>query len=107
MYKCQICNAQSKPGQLLLRHAVMRVVPHFQRSEKGGLIPSEREEIAREVAVCRDCHKALTVGKTLAELVEEFSSVHPAPVIPAGIAPAPVPKVNQPIVLGGRSVARK
>ena len=50
MYRCQICLNISQPGQDMLRHVIER-----PRRSCGT-------EIAREVAVCRKCHKELQTG---------------------------------------------
>ena len=47
MYRCQICLNISQPGQDMLRHVIER-----PRRSCGT-------EIAREVAVCRKCHREL------------------------------------------------
>ena len=54
-YRCEVCNAQSQPGQPKLRHAV-------QRQAKHGM------EIEQEWAVCRFCDRALRAGATIASL---------------------------------------
>lgn len=49
-YRCQVCLDVSQPGHDMLRHVISR-----PRCTSG-------EEIAREVAVCRKCHKELQTG---------------------------------------------
>ena len=107
VYKCQICSCQSKPGQLLLRHAVLRTVPHLRRTSDGRPVDGVREEIAREIAVCPGCLQSLTTGRTVSELLREFSEGRPIPFVPEDRPPPPPPpKVNVPIALGGKSAGK-
>lgn len=76
MYRCNICNAVAPERQKLLRHAVTRTVtpttplnvkrtgvedgrPYVRNELVAMPVGPPREEIAREVPVCRDCHKVL------------------------------------------------
>lgn len=103
MYKCQVCNAQSPPGQLLLRHAVMRTVPHVGKTSEGRPFDTVRTEIHRELAVCRDCLRSLTVGKTVDELVREFDEAGSVPSLPE---PVVTLKAAAPVPLRGRTLSR-
>lgn len=67
MYRCELCNACSKPGEPRLTHAIQR------RVRRTGTIPdgqSWRLEIARELAVCRECDRQLKRGGSLNDMLK-------------------------------------
>lgn len=63
MYRCGYCNAVSRPGQVMLRHTLYRMVPYV----KAGLIEAKmvrqmRTTISREIPACPLCLGDLRAG---------------------------------------------
>ena len=78
MYRCKVCNAESEPGQSLLRHQVKR---------KDG-------QIASELPVCKGCLQRLKTT-SLDDLIREYSK-EPAATRVAPIAAVPLRAVAVP-----------
>ncbi len=96
MYKCEMCQESSKPGEPRRVHVLYK--------------PSARHsgvEVAREVAVCELCEFELGSGrKTLDQLVAEHAPVVEVPEAPATAPPVVPPPPAGPVVVG-RSVLKK
>lgn len=107
-YKCFVCHAVSPPGHPRLTHVVTRLVPGLSAFDyiKGRWgDPPMREEIARELPVCRACQVELDAGIPLAVLLEQRRPlvVVPAPIKRLLAAPAPRPEplpdpIEEPLV---------
>lgn len=76
----------------MLRHVIHRtVVSGYTTDGRGKQTKTTRQEIAREVAVCKDCKRKLDGGMTLGELwvVNALARAQAA-------ATAPAPKERRP-----------
>lgn len=94
-YRCEICNDVVKAGQPKLRHTVWREVPTGRFVEVGRAWNEvTRREVARELALCRECHALASRGISLSEVrarVGWTPKRQPKPLMP-GEGPASPPR---------------
>ena len=93
-YRCEVCEALAPPDIPLRRHTIFRKVVStrivWETDECGKKRPAasangEREEIEREIPVCKDCAIALEGGTPLNRLIYERRPkivLTPAPLTP-------------------------
>lgn len=80
MYRCEVCQNVSRPGQCLLRYTLYRQVPakkvcqkiktEYGYREQIVAVPSHTE-IRREVALCETCYNGIEIGTPFQEVVSE------------------------------------
>jgi hypothetical protein len=76
-YRCGVCNYAIAPGLPMLKHTIYRTVPKIIRSGKnqdGSVSYSfkdTRQEVEREVPICRNCAAAIALGVPFAQLCKQ------------------------------------
>lgn len=99
-YRCSICRSIAPPGQSRLVHTITRAVPGCEYwDRRGRLVQETREEIAREIPVCRDCQEELESGVPLDLLLSQHRPTErpPAPVERLLSERGPVPPEITPV----------
>lgn len=99
MYKCEVCTKVSQPKQPLLRHVLYRYLSYGYKPNGNGKQQADvRQEVAREIALCTGCRKALDEGVTINQLWADHRKDREE-----GLATAAVPRayaLRQPVLVG-------
>lgn len=64
-YRCEVCGSVVPKRTPRLTHTIQRRVLRMRLNGAGELVDEGRLEIARELAVCKRCHKRLLRGDDL------------------------------------------
>lgn len=86
MYRCELCRKVSKPHESRLLHVVERTVP--------GRNGKMRQEIAREIPVCKSCKNMLEGGASV-RLLERHRDAEKN-----FIVPVPLSVLAPPVTVG-------